>query len=358
MKTGFIGNWQNLRWCFKPTPEQRGQTDKNIAPGGTGNMQNFFTLTARGFGEYEDDEGDLYTIERLYLSAPFISDIGNYRVGVLFKRNSYTSSAARAYTFIAEVDSAGKLSAYGSNPRATFSTVICDGSHARAWLVNLKTGYKWTDIVNNIPLMTAAGVSLTSGPYAGQLFRTFKNSWTADISTVMLTFCDKRGSSTAVTDSALTPATTTPDASTICERMAQFATGWAYWYGGNGETANQDLLDDLAAAYPGIYTADKIEHCKQDIPAGVRVADCSYAVSYAYNIARVDTWWFSQQYATWTGTPKNGMILVRRTAKNGHVAIYKDGYTMEMSSTYEDYQQKPYDATAWTRIAYDPNRSY
>jgi hypothetical protein len=358
-KRGFQVQWQNKHWMLKPTAYQRGQTDPNIPSGGTGIQPNYLSVASRGYGEVLHDE-DYYTTEKLYLSAPYISDIGNYRIGVLFKRASYNATAATAYTFIAECGSDGRLLSYNSSSRTSFDNAICTGSHSKAWLLNKKDGYTWTDILSNTPLITVVGVDLTNGTQTTELFRKVKDTWTADIETIMFTFCDKTGdTSTAVSDSALTPTTTTPDPNDICSRMSMFSdeSKWAYWYGGNGQVANLADLNRLAAAYPKIYDAAHIEHCKQDIAAGKRVADCSYAVSYAYNIARTTAGVFAQMYVTWTGTPKNGMILVR--ASNGtHVAIYKDGHTMEMNSTYEDYLETEYIPSKWWRVAYDPNRAY
>lgn len=359
MKRAWNYPWSLRRYILKPDAYQRGQTSPDIPSGGTGIQPNYMSTTDRGYAQIYYDE-DLYTTEKLYLSAPYISDIGNYRIGVLFKRATYYDTSATAYTFIAECGSDGRLLSYSSGSRTHFDSTICSGTHSKGWLLNKTTGYKWSDVVTNYPLITAAGVDLTDGTQSTAVYAKYKDSWTADIETLMFTFCDKT-SEAKTTDSALTPTVTTPDPNDICERMKIFSdtSKWCYWYGGSGELASESVLARLAAAYPGYYTPAYIANCRKDIEAGRHISDCSYAVSYAYNISRVDTWWFSRQYCTWTGgTPKNGMILVRRTDRNGHVAIYQDGHTMEMSSQTEDYQEKPYDASKWTRIAYDPNRSY
>lgn len=350
-KRGFQGKWQNKHWLLTPSAYQRGQTDSNIES--TGTSPNYFSMTSKGRGWYEDDEGDEYDMERIYVSAPLIDDLGVYRVGVLYHRNNYLSSNCSAYTFIAECDSSGRILSYGSSSYTALDHKVFSGYHARGWCINIKSGLVWNDVVGTIPLITIDGINLTVGGKAHELYKAVKSKTTDNFFLIAFTFTDCTEEAASI-GAALDTSTTTPEPNDICTRMEQFKGDWVYWYGGSGEIASESVLQRLAASYPKYYNSTYIANCRKDINGHTRIADCSYAVSYAYNIGRTNSAWFMQNYATWTGTPKNGMFLVR----TGHVAIYRDGHTMEMSGQAYDYQERPYVASSWSRIGYDPNRTY
>lgn len=350
-KRGFQGRWQNRHWLLTPSAYQRGQTDPNIQS--TGSSPNYFSMTSRGRGWYEDDEGDTYDMERVYVSSPLIDELGIYRVGVLYHRTSRSSSMCNAYTFIAECNGDGRIKSYSSSSETALDHTVFAGTCARGWCISEKTGVSWSEAITTIPLITIAGIDLTVGGNAHAIYKQVKDTWTANFMFISLILADATSVS-AVTDSALDIGTTTPEPNDICTRMEMFSGDWAYWYGGNGEIATEALLQSKAKQYPDVYNSEIISYARKAINGHTRVADCSYAVSYAYNITRTNAKWFLQNYATWTGTPKNGMFLA--TAK--HVAIYRDGHTMEMHSTKMGYQELPYNPSRFTRVGYDPNRTY
>ena len=351
-KCGFQNKWQNKHWWLTPSSYQRGQTDPAIPSGGTGASPNYFSMSTKGTAwTIVDDEE--YDMERVYVGAPLIDDLGVYRVGVLFHRDSYNSSSCTAYTFIAECGSDGRIVSYGSSSRTSLDGAVFAGSIGKAWCIYKKSGYSWATATNNIPLITENGINLTVGSNAHAVYKKIKDTWTYDIPCISMIFCDAV-SEAAQSDGALTPETTTPEPNDICTRMETFKGDWVYWYGGSGEVASEEVLARLSRSYGSRYNDAYIAKARKDINGHTRIADCSYAVSYAYNVSRTNSEWFLHNFATWTGTPKNGMFLVR----SGHVAIYRDGHTMEMSGIDEDYQEKPYVASKWARVGYDPNRQY
>lgn len=351
-KCGFQNSWQNKHWLLSPSSYQRGQTNPNIPSGGTGASPNYFSMSNKGTAYTTVDDDD-YDMERVFVSAPLIDDLGVYRIGVLFHRDRYNASTCTAYTFIAECGSDGRIVSFGSSSKTSLDSSVFAGSVGKAWCIYKKSGYSWATAINNIPLITENGINLTINGNAHAVYKKIKDSWTYDIPCISMAFCDAISEATQP-DGALTPETTTPEPNDICTRMETFKGDWVYWYGGSGQIANKSLLQSLASSYPKIYTSSYIAKARADINGHTRVADCSYAVSYAYNIGRTNSTWFLNNYATWTGTPKNGMFLVR----SGHVAIYRDGHTMEMVGIDYDYQENPYVASKWARVGYDPNRQY
>lgn len=352
-KRGFQNRWENRHWRLVPSGYQRGQTDKNIPAGGSGASPNYFSIESKGRGWYEDDDGNIYQLEKVYVSSPLIDDLGVYRVGVLYRRLNYLSDKCTAYTFIAECTSNGKIKPYGYSDETSLDHTVFEGTRGKGWCIHEETGLTWATVLSTIPLITMDGIDLTVGGTARKIYKQIKDTWTQNFTFRCMVLSDATEAASGIT-SALTITTTTPSANDICERMSIFKGDWVYWYGGSGQIANESLLASLAKSYPNVYTASYIQACKADINGHTRVADCSYAVSYAYNIGRTNSTWFLNNYATWTGEPKNGMFL----ARNGHVGIYQDGHTMEMANQKDDYKERQYVPAQWTRVGYDPNREY
>ena len=130
---------------------------------------------------------------------------------------------------------------------------------------------------------------------------------------------------------------------------------YVYWYGGKRQKCTQSLLNEFAKDYPNIYTSTYISKCKVDIKNNEYCCDCSGLVCYAYKIGDIGSYYFPEKYKKWTGTPKNGMILHR----NGHVALYNNGYVVEMRGVDYDFcDTRKYVKSEWLNVLYDPNVDY
>lgn len=138
-------------------------------------------------------------------------------------------------------------------------------------------------------------------------------------------------------------------------KRAQELKKYVYWYGGKRQKCTQTLLNTLAKQYPSVYTSTYIAKCKKDIDGETRCCDCSGLASYAYNISDLGTYGLKEKYKEWTGEPKNGMMVWKKT----HVGIYNDGKVIEMKGVDYDYtENRTYQKSDWTAVLYDPNVDY
>ena len=144
-------------------------------------------------------------------------------------------------------------------------------------------------------------------------------------------------------------------ASEIITKAMAYVGVYAYWYGGKGQKCTVSLLNRLARAYPSVYTSAYIAKCQADIKNGKYCIDCSGLVCASYGVAHRGTEQFSVIWKTWTGTPKNGMILY----KKGHCGIYNNGYVIEArGKDYGVTSTRVYKASDWTRVYYSTTVDY
>jgi hypothetical protein len=342
-KVGYQGYWQNRRWLFYPQVKVE-------------SVQNYFCLKSRGYAVWYKSEVE-ETSELLYLSPMFSAGENRWRIGVLFARNRYGGNLTTAYTFIAETDETGALLSAGEGENTFFDDGICQGTKFKAYMLDRDTGYHWAKITANTLLLLKYGAYFIQPGNGLELFTFGKSqTWETDHSTQMCDFMSIASHvETSWRGAALSEELETPAQDVITSRMTAFSSGYAYWYGGQGEVATAALLETLAAKYPDWYTSDRIAKCNEDIAAGLNVADTSWSVCYAYNYEYTDTFYFSQMYITRDGNPENGDLMVRAQSENADVGIYSNGYVLEFSRSQLGYIRTAYKSGDWSRAAYDPN---
>ena len=123
---------------------------------------------------------------------------------------------------------------------------------------------------------------------------------------------------------------------------------YAYWYGGKGQKASQELLTALSKQYPKVYTQTYINKCKKDIEANKSVIDCSGYVCKVLEIEQLGSWQILKKFEQLkhTGEPKNGDIVYRK----GHVGIYYFGQVYQFKGIDYDFYIEPYKKEEWTYI--------
>ena len=130
---------------------------------------------------------------------------------------------------------------------------------------------------------------------------------------------------------------------------------YVYWYGGKRQKCTQSLLTTLSSQYTKIYTNSYIKKCKTDIANNEMCMDCSGLVCYAMSIPDIGSYQISKKYPTYSGNPKNGMMLY----KQGHIALYNNGYVVEARGIDYDFSDtRKYNPSEWLSVHYDPNINY
>lgn len=127
-----------------------------------------------------------------------------------------------------------------------------------------------------------------------------------------------------------------------------------YWYGAKGQLASADLADWLRAEYPSVWTNSYYSKAILDIDGKTRVGDCSYLVCKAYGISMIGSSQMKNKFKVWNDKPKNGMILWR----SGHVAIYNNGFCIQLKGVDYDYTELPYGVDKYDIIYYHPDVNY
>lgn len=139
----------------------------------------------------------------------------------------------------------------------------------------------------------------------------------------------------------------------IAERARSFS-NQKYWYGAKNQLATVALANQLRVENPNVWTYNYYNKALKDVDGRTKVCDCSGLVCFAYQIGTISSYGIRDKYPKYSGDIKTGMILWRK----GHVGIYDNGYVCEMKGIDYDYQHKPYNASEWTEIHYDPNVQY
>lgn len=132
---------------------------------------------------------------------------------------------------------------------------------------------------------------------------------------------------------------------------------WVYWYGAKGQKCTADLLFKLAAANQSVYTTSYVSACLKDIKAGKSATDCSGFVSMLYGWGGLGTYTIKAQadVHTYTGTPKNGMMLWKKT----HIGIYYNGKVLEArGKAYGLTKTRDYKKSDWEAVLYVDGYDY
>ncbi len=361
-KRGFVNGWQNRRWVGTYSAYDGGAADADIKTGGTGTLPDFLVLTMKGTGYgyyYEDEAQHRYDKEKAFVSPVFKSADGVlYRFVVMYEREDQNARAATCYLCLAycEADGVMKTGASASNQWDT--AVAKNARSVPAFLLwSGAAASEWDTITSKAPTIENSFYNALLN--RSEQIRAQAEAATASgsISSRLLTMTTFSASFWSSEPLKWTEAST--DQNEIVAR-ARSLSSYKYWYGGAGQIATKALADSLRASYAGsVWTSSYYAKALKDIDGETRVADCSYLVNYAYGIASPGnhgpgTSAYLSRFIKWTGEPKNGMIAW----KNGHTGIYADGKTLEMVGIDYDYQEKPYSASRWTAILYDPNRTY
>lgn len=136
----------------------------------------------------------------------------------------------------------------------------------------------------------------------------------------------------------------------VCTRAAAFLNGnYVYWYGGKRQKCTEELLNNLSALYPSIYTAGYKKRCRDDIAAGKYCIDCSGLVCAACGISDISTYAMAtdSRFHEYSGTVENGMIVW----KWSHCGIYFNGNIIEArGKSYGVRADRQYKKSDWTRV--------
>jgi hypothetical protein len=120
-----------------------------------------------------------------------------------------------------------------------------------------------------------------------------------------------------------------------------------YLYGGKGQRYTMALVERLAKAYPGKFTAALKAEAMKDADKGYLAGDCSYLVCSALGIPNINSLALKQKAVMLIRPQKalaeEGMVLW----KSGHVAYIGDDLKVyEMRSTARDGCVSPFDERA------------
>ena len=359
-KRGFSGNWQNRRWVGSYSAFAAGGNSPDIPSGGTGALPDYFTFTIRGTGyDYyydSDDDRIRYESEKIFVSPVFITQNGDtFRFCMLYTRSSHTAQDITGYFCIVDCDSSGRVIADGNGDNSWESVVGSSGYSGKAYVLwSSSSSYKWDKITSQIPYVETDAYNMMLNQAATMYTKVKTTSHESTQKSELLNmymYAERFWTSEPLF---------WQDSSTSLNEIvarAKSLSNYKYWYGGAGQVATKSLANSLKSSYPSVWTQSYYEQALGDI--GQRVADCSYLVNYAYGIASpgnhgIGTSQYLSRWSKWSGAPRNGMIAWR----NGHTGIYNEGRTIEMVGINYDYQEKPYVASKWSAILYDPNRNY
>lgn len=350
-RRGFLGLWNNRRWLQQQSSAWGGSSAPSIPPGSTGQIADFSPdVRARGY-LIDDDGRFLSQVVRLF---PIMRTAGSFwRFYTSCSRACRTCSVTVSFGIV-NCDSFGALSDLSGNAITEFDPLF--GSSGQSYTAieliweNRESSF-WGRVISESPIVNDRIHNLMISSDAGRVY-TAATQKAGGIVSVTPCLRFRRADEVLNYFGHIWETPEQIDSAIIAR--ARSLSGYKYWYGGSGQVANVALANQLRQSYPNIWTSAYYQKAMADIAAGVRVGDCSYLVSYAYDIPRTSSAGLRNTYPAWSGAPKDGMILWRP----GHVGIYWSGKVIELVGIDVDYRESTYVASKWEAILYDKNRTY
>ena len=358
-RRGYIVNWRNRYWGSITTALGQGTADPKVPEESKGDMPNFWVLNYKGLGYNYYDEDDEKI--RFLSDVTFVSTVFKHRDGTLYRfvmnyHRQLPDSELQVSFGLVDCSETGKFAYAVTTYESMWRAEVGDRNRAYSayelWHGTADNSL-WLTVNSEKPFISQDTYNaMMSAP--DRIRDAAKNAaWTGTFKTSTFAF---RTGIQIWKESAFYWQTPTTTQNEIVSR-ARSLSNYKYWYGGAGQIATKELADSLRNSYPGVWTPSYYKKALNDI--GQRIGDCSYLVNYAYGIASpgnhgIGTSQYLAKYSKWKEAPKDGMIAWR----SGHTGIYAEGKTIELVGIDYDYMEKPYDASKWSAILYDPNRTY